>query len=131
VDAHLISQASPDAAEVVLGRLRAEIAARGIREFAVIDHAAGAREAGLELAEETVVVFGDPRVGTALMQADARAGLDLPLRMLVRALPDGGAEVVYRDPRALAESFAVDGARETLDRLATLLTALAARAAAG
>ena len=57
----------------------------GVAVFARIDHAAGARAAGLELPDEVVLVFGDPAVGTALMQADPRVGIDLPLRMLVWA----------------------------------------------
>jgi uncharacterized protein (DUF302 family) len=73
----------------------------GVAVFARIDHAAGARAAGLELADEVVLVFGDPAVGTALMSADPRVGIDLPLRMLVWA-EDGRTRVGYRDPRGLA-----------------------------
>ena len=52
--------------------LLAAIERRGLTVFARIDHAAAAREVGLELAEEEVVLFGNPRAGTPLMQSDRR-----------------------------------------------------------
>jgi uncharacterized protein (DUF302 family) len=61
------------------------------------DHAAGARTVGLELPDEVVLVFGSPTAGTPLMQADPRAGIDLPLRILVWS-DDGGTRVAFRDP---------------------------------
>ena len=63
--------------------LLAAIERRGLTVFARIDHAAAAREAGLELDEEEVVLFGNPRAGTPLMLSDRRIGIELPLRILV------------------------------------------------
>jgi uncharacterized protein (DUF302 family) len=111
----------------VLARLRGALESRGIAVFAAIDHAAGAREAGLSLPEETVLIFGNPKVGTAVMQADPRAGLDLPLRVLVRAV-GAGAEVVYRDPRALGEVYDLADAAATLAALAGVLDQVTAEA---
>jgi uncharacterized protein (DUF302 family) len=98
---------------------------RGVRLFAVIDHAAGARQAGLELADEAVLVFGNPAVGTALMQADPRAGLDLPLRMLVWS-DSGTTRIAFRDPHELATDFAVGDRAAVLDGLRGLLDHLLA-----
>ncbi|WP_159601071.1 DUF302 domain-containing protein [Agromyces humi] len=107
----------------VIDALRAGLARRGIHVFAVIDHAAAAREAGLELHDETVVIFGDPRVGTALMVADARVGIDLPLRIL--AWSDGQrTHVASHDPRSLADSYDLAPANETIGRLGGLLAQL-------
>ena len=64
-------------------RLITAITSRGLTVFARVDHAAAAREAGMELAAEELVVFGNPRAGTPLMQSDPRIGIELPLRMLV------------------------------------------------
>jgi uncharacterized protein (DUF302 family) len=66
-----------------LGRVLAAIDRRGLTVFATIDHAAGAREAGMELDDETVILLGNPQGGTPLMQADPRIGIELPLRLLV------------------------------------------------
>ena len=63
-------------------RLSDAIERRGLRVFGVIDHAAAAREAGLELADEEVVLFGNPRRARRFMQSDPRIGIELPLRMV-------------------------------------------------
>jgi uncharacterized protein (DUF302 family) len=111
-----------------VGRLVEAIERRGLTVFARIDHALAAREAGLELADEEVVLFGNPRAGTPLMQSDPRIGLELPLRMLVWA--DGAnAMLGYGDPRELAGSYDVAEHQPTLEQMATLLADLATEAA--
>ncbi len=80
-----------------LAGLRDALSRRGLTVFAEIDHAAGAREAGMELPDETVIVFGNPRAGTPLMRDDPRVGIELPLRMLVGDSGDG-TQLGYRDP---------------------------------
>ena len=103
-----------------LARLRAEIEARGLTVLGHVDHAAGARAAGLELEDEDVLIFGNAQAGTPLMQEDRRVGLDLPLRILVWR---EGDQVLlgYRDPRDLAEDFALAGHAGILERMAQLL----------
>ena len=108
--------------------LVAAIERRGLTVFARIDHAAGARKVGLELADEEVVLFGSPRSGTPLMQDDPRIGIELPLRMLVWR---EGQDVLlgHHDPRELASTYDVSANRETLEQMAALLNALAGEAA--
>jgi uncharacterized protein (DUF302 family) len=106
-------------------RLTTALQRRSITLFAVIDHAGGARAAGLELPDEVLLIFGNPAAGTPVMQADPRAGIDLPLRLLVWS-QDGGTLVGFRDPRALVEEFPLAGPPATLDRLHSVLTALVA-----
>ncbi len=111
-----------------VGRLEKALADRGVQLFATIDHAAGARAAGLALADEVVLVFGNPTVGTALMQADPRVGLDLPLRMLVWSA-GGETLIAYHDQRRLAEDRAVGAVAAVLVKLNGLLGQLASEAA--
>jgi uncharacterized protein (DUF302 family) len=101
---------------------------RGLTVFDRIDHAAAAREVGMELADEEVVLFGHPRSGTPLMQADPRIGIELPLRMLVWR---EGEEVLlgYRDPRELSGTYDVGSAQSTLEQMARLLDELTSEAA--
>ena len=108
-------------------RVIAALGLRRIRVFARIDHASGARQAGLELADEELVIFGDPRAGTPLMQADAAVGYDLPLRLLIW---DAGGQTMigYRRPTELPNDFALSGQLETLGRMETLLEQLVAEA---
>ena len=107
--------------------LIAAIESRGLTVFAQVDHAAGATEAELELEDELVVSFGNPRAGTPLMQADRRVGIELPLRMLIWR---DGDEVWlgYLDPHVLAQTYRLDGHEATLDQMAALLETLAAEA---
>jgi uncharacterized protein (DUF302 family) len=107
--------------------LLAAIERRGLTVFARIDHAAAAREAGLELAEEEVVLFGSPRAGTPLMASDRRVGIELPLRILIWR---DGADVLlaYSDPRDLSDEYDVAEHRSTLEQMAKLLEDLASEA---
>jgi uncharacterized protein (DUF302 family) len=106
-------------------RVIAALGRRGITVFARIDHAAGARKAGLELADEELVIFGDPRAGTLLMQADAAVGYELPLRFLIW---DAGGQTMigYRPPTELRNDFAVAVQLETLRRMENLLEQITA-----
>jgi uncharacterized protein (DUF302 family) len=107
--------------------LLAAIERRGLTVFARIDHAAAAREAELELAEEEVVLFGSPRAGTPLMLSDRRIGIELPLRILVWR---DGTDVLlaYGDPRDLSGEYDVAEHRSTLEQMAKLLEDLTSEA---
>ena len=72
-------------------------------------------------------MFGNPAVGTALMQANPRAGLDLPLRMLVWS-QDGTTRLAHHDPADLADRYAVGSEQATLTTLRGLLEQLVAEA---
>jgi uncharacterized protein (DUF302 family) len=123
----ILKRSASDYTETV-NALLAAIEQRGLTVFARIDHAAGAREVGMELADEEVVLFGNPRGGTPLMQSDARVGIELPLRMLVWS---EGEDVLlgYSDPRELSGGYDLDGLADNLEQFAGLLEALASTAA--
>ncbi|HXQ00627.1 MAG TPA: DUF302 domain-containing protein [Solirubrobacteraceae bacterium] len=112
-----------------MDRLVAALERRGIAVFARVDHGAGARGAGLSLAEEEVLIFGDARVGTLLMQDDPEIGYELPLRVLVWDA-DGQTKVGYRAPVGLADGYAVADREEILQRMGVLLEALVAESTA-
>jgi uncharacterized protein (DUF302 family) len=119
--------ASGDADEVE-ARLREALDAHGLQLFARIDHAAGARKADIDLDANVLLIFGNTRVGTPLMRADPRVGVELPLRMLIWQDSDG-TRVGYLDPRELAGRYSLDGQEETLERQAAVLSTVAAAAA--
>jgi uncharacterized protein (DUF302 family) len=104
-------------------RLLDAVSQEGLTVFAQFDHAAGAREGGMDLPDELVVVFGNPRAGTPLMQADPRVGLELPLRVLV--WNQGGQTFVgYNDPKDLAGPYDLTTQRPTLAAMSSLLQRL-------
>jgi uncharacterized protein (DUF302 family) len=123
----IVKRSASGYAETV-GLLVEAIARRGLTLFARIDHAAGAREVGMDLADEEVLLFGNARSGTPLMQSDPRAGIDLPLRMLVWR---DGEDVLlgFRDPRELSDSYEIGGQQPILGQMAALLGELASEAA--
>ncbi len=80
------------------------ITARGMKVFSLIDQAAEARAVGLHLRPTTLVVFGNPAAGTAVMAAAPLTALDLPLKILIWA--DGDTtKVSYLSPDELAARF--------------------------
>jgi uncharacterized protein (DUF302 family) len=84
-----------------VSRLTGILSAKGVRLFAVIDQAAEARAAGLELRDTVLVIFGSPAAGTPVMAAAPLAALDLPLKVLI--WDDAGqTKVTYYAPEALA-----------------------------
>jgi uncharacterized protein (DUF302 family) len=120
---------SPHSVAETTDRLVAALSGRGVTVFARIDHGDGARAVGLELQDEEVVIFGDPRAGTLLMQLDPEVGYELPLRLLV--WDAGGRTLVgYRPPTELAERYAVGQGAEVLSRMIGLLEGLVAESTA-
>jgi uncharacterized protein (DUF302 family) len=82
-------------------RFRDILKGRGVRVFAVVDQREAAEDAGLELRETVLVVFGDPQAGTPVMEAEPMIALDLPLKVL--CWDDGGqTKVTYESPASLA-----------------------------
>lgn len=82
-------------------RLKTAIESRGLTLFNTIDHAAGAEKVGLELAPNTLYIFGNPKAGTPLMLANPEMGLHLPLKANVRQQGDD-VIVSVSDIKALA-----------------------------
>ena len=66
-----------------MNRLEAAVKAKGLSVFARVDHAAGAAEVGLPLRPTELLIFGNAKGGTPLMQANQAIGIDLPLKALV------------------------------------------------
>src|ERR1700730_6728773 len=85
-----------------MDRLEAEIKAAGMTVFARVDHAAGAASVGLPLRPTELLIFGNAKAGTPLMQADQAIGIDLPLKALVYQDAAGKAWLAYSDPSWLA-----------------------------
>ena len=111
-----------------MNRLEAEVKAKGLTVFARVDHAAGAAEVGLPLRPTELLVFGNAKGGTPLMQSVQTIGIDLPLKALVWQDGSGTAWLSYNDPRYLAKRH--DLGREDEAALNTMGAALDALAKA-
>jgi uncharacterized protein (DUF302 family) len=114
-----------------MDRLAAAVTTRGISIMARIDHAAAATAIGMELRPTEVLIFGNPRAGTPLMQAAQTIGIDLPLKALVWQDEGGTTWLAYNDPRWLAQRHSVSaGLDRTLHAMADGLAAVAREATA-
>ncbi len=78
-------------------RLKADIAAKGIKFFSEIDQSKLAADAGIKLNPSTLLVFGNPPLGTQFMTSNPNAGLDWPVRLLVTQDSAGAVWTVYSD----------------------------------
>ncbi|HEX5168843.1 MAG TPA: DUF302 domain-containing protein [Cyclobacteriaceae bacterium] len=79
------------------------VTTKGLTVFARIDHAANALKQGIELRPTELVVFGNPKAGTPLMQDNQVAGIDLPLKILVWEDENGKVWLTYNDPNWIVE----------------------------
>ena len=70
---------------------------KGLGVFAVINHKGNAKAVGMTMRETKVIIFGNPKLGTALMQENILAALDLPIKILVYEDVDGSVKIAYRN----------------------------------
>ena len=112
-----------------MDRLEAEIRAKGMTVFARIDHAAGAAEVGLTLPPTELIIFGNARGGTPLMQAVQTVGIDLPLKVLVWQDATNKTWLSYNEPGWIAQRHNIANAERVVNSMGTALSAMARTAA--
>src|SRR5258706_2076145 len=108
--------------EETMNRFEAEVRARGLIAFAHIDHAAGAAAVGLSLRPTELLIFGNAKGGTPLMQSNQTIGIDLPLKVLVWEDASGATWLSYNDPSWLAKRHGLG--REVEAAVSAMATAL-------
>lgn len=111
-----------------MDRLESAVKSKGLTIFARIDHAAGAVAAGMQLRPTEVLIFGNARGGTPLMQANQMTGIDLPLKALVHEDAAGKVWLSYNDPDWIAQRH--NAGPEIASTVQTLTRALEAFAKA-
>jgi len=112
-----------------MDRVEAEIRAGGLNVFARIDHAAGAAEAGLTLAPTELMIFGNARGGTPLMQSAQTVGIDLPLKILVWRDAANTTWLSYNEPHWIAQRHNVTNAEPVVSKMTAMLSAIVKKAA--
>jgi uncharacterized protein (DUF302 family) len=129
VDGLITMQSSLDPG-TTLQKLETFLHAKGLIVFATIDHAAGAAQVDMPLRPTSVVIFGNPKGGTPLMQAAQSSGIDLPLKALIWQDAAGVTWLSYNDPNWIAQRHglqhraeaAVEAMSETLHAMAVAAT---------
>ncbi len=108
----VISKPSPYSVDETIRRLDDVVRGKGLTVFARVDHRSGAREVGLDMQDERVLIFGNPRAGTPLMVARPLVGLDLPPRVLVWRASDDRVWASYQDSAFIAKRYGLPEALE-------------------
>jgi uncharacterized protein (DUF302 family) len=111
-----------------MDRLETEIRAQKMEIFARLDHAAGAAAAGLELRPTELIIFGNARGGTPLMQSVQTVGIDLPLKALVWEDLSGTTWLSYNEPSWIARRHNVPNAEPVASKMSAALSAMSRKA---
>jgi uncharacterized protein (DUF302 family) len=109
-DSGIVRVKSAYSVDETVKRLKADVASKGIRFFEEIDQAKLAGDAGIKLRPSTLLVFGNPPLGTLFIAANPLAGLDWPVRLLVLEDEKGDVWAAYTDFSYIAHRHAVSGA---------------------
>ena len=126
----ILIKTSTRSVKETIDALAAKLKEKGIKIAARVDHAAGAQAAGLELPPTELLIFGNPKLGTPLMQANRAIGLDLPMKVLAWQEEDGTVKVAYTAPAALAKRHGIKGQDKIVETMSKALDGLT-KAAAG
>ena len=102
-DNGLIDVKSSYAVNKTADRLETVLKAKGMTIFARINHSEGAKKAGIELPATELIIFGNPKVGSPLMQCNRTVGIDLPQKALIWQDENGQVWLSYNDPQYLAK----------------------------
>jgi len=116
----IITKSSHGVKETV-DRLESVLQEKGMTVFIRINHAEGAKKVGLELHPTELLIFGNPKVGTPLMQCSQSAAIDLPQKALVYEDQEGQVWLTYNDPHYLANRHKITGCDEVIKKIETAL----------
>jgi uncharacterized protein (DUF302 family) len=129
-DAGLVEVKSAHDVKETVARLEAALARANVTVAAKIDHAAAAAKVGEQLPPTVLLVFGNPKLGTPLMRCAPTAGIDLPLKALVRDDGKGHVTLTYSDPAWIAARHGAKGCDEVVKKMGGALRTFAEAATA-
>ncbi len=109
-------------------KLLTALKSKGMTVFDVIDHQKGAKKADKELRPTTLVIFGNPKVGTPLMQCDQHVAIDLPQKALIWQDEAGHVWYTYNDPMYLLKRHSLHDCKKIIDKVTVALANFAKKA---
>ena len=116
-DDGLVTVKSANDVTATADKLVKALKGKGMTVFAVIDPAKGAASIGADLPPTTLVIFGNPKVGTPLMKCSRTAAIDLPQKMLIWTDGAGQTWLAYNDPAYMAKRHNVKGCDEAIKKV--------------
>ena len=121
----MISYESNSSVDETADRFEEIAKGKGLNIFARIDHQSNAAAVDLELRPTQVIVFGNPKVGTPLMQCSQSVAIDLPQKVLVHEDTNGQVWLSYNKPSYLKERHAISACDEVITKISAVLAKLA------
>lgn len=128
-DHSLVIKKTTDSPSRTLDRLTELLRSRGVAIVARVNHAAAAEKVGEALKPTELLIFGNPKLGTPLMRADRRIGLDLPMKELAWEDDEGQAWIAYVAPEHLKAEYGIAGHDEIFAEMGSALDKLTTEAA--
>ena len=122
----LVKVRSANSADLTMLLLKSALERAGMKQFGVVNHAAGAESVGLSLPPTQVILFGNPKAGTPLMKCAATVAIDLPMKALIYEDAQGSVWLAYNDPAYLKARHGMTECDAVLDRVSGALANFAA-----
>lgn len=119
---------SPLSVAETIDGLEAAVNGAGATVFARVDHAAGAKSVGKDIPDATLLIFGNPALGTLAMEGDIRAGLMLPLRVLAYEDADGATQITWTPAEDLLSGLDIPADAEVIGKINGALNMLTGKA---
>ena len=126
--AELLTKESAHGVQETMDKFASIVTEKGMTVFARIDHAKNAESVGMQMPDSQLLIFGNPKGGTLLMQQDMRIGVELPLKVLVYSNAEGKTMIAWENPLALKDDYEL-GKTEGLETVAGGLDKLTSAAA--
>lgn len=124
----LINLKSQNSVEVTSDKLLTILKDKGMKVFDVIDHQKGAKKVKKQLRPTTLVIFGNPKVGTPLMQCDQHVAIDLPQKALIWQDESGQVWYTYNDPMYLLKRHSLNNCTKVIEKITNALANFAKKA---
>ena len=125
----MITIKSAHSVSTTADRLEAVLKAKEMTVFGRINHAEGAKKVGKDLRPTELLIFGNPNVGTLLIQSSQTAAIDLPLKTLIWEDESGEVWLGYDDPVRLAERHSIEDCEPVIEKITGALANFSAKAA--
>lgn len=119
----LISKTSNHGVKETMDTLETIIRDKGFNVAARVNHAVAAKQSGAILRPTEVLIFGNPKLGTLLMQSNQTIGIDLPLKVLIWEDDKGIVTLEYNDPAWLAKRHGISDREKAFAKMAAALAA--------
>ena len=121
----MIKISSQHSVSATIDKLESSLKAKGMTIFKRVNHASGAKNAGMTLRPTELLIFGNPKVGTPLMLCSQTAALDLPQKALAYEDINGQVWLAYNKPAYMAKRHNIKGCDKQVQKVSNALAAFA------